>query len=130
MARGVPRPDSDIDLLIVAADLPRGRLARVAEFDAVEERVASDLAAAAAAGIHTRLSPVFKTPEELEFGSPLLLDMTEHVLVLHDRDGLLERRLERLRTRLRELGSKRVNRGGGYYWVLKPNYQPGDIIEL
>ena len=32
VGRGVPRPDSDVDLLIVARDLPRGRVARAADF--------------------------------------------------------------------------------------------------
>jgi uncharacterized protein len=130
VARGVQRPDSDIDLLIVATGLPAGRLARVAEFDAVEGRLEPELAAAAGAGVHTRLSPVFKSPEEVEFGSPLFLDMTRDVLLLQDRENLLQNRLQRLGKRLEELGSKRIDSGSGYYWVLKPNYQPGDVIEL
>src|SRR3989441_7049798 len=36
VGRGTPRQDSDVDLLIVARDLPRGRLDRVEEFLAEE----------------------------------------------------------------------------------------------
>jgi predicted nucleotidyltransferase len=39
VGRGTPRPDSDVDLLIVAADLPRGHTARVEEFFAIERRL-------------------------------------------------------------------------------------------
>jgi hypothetical protein len=44
--RGVARPDSDIDLLLVADGLPDGRWRRVATFAAVEQRLEPDLAAA------------------------------------------------------------------------------------
>ena len=39
-------------------------------------------------GIHTCLSPVFKTPEEVEACSPLFLDMTREVDIRIDRDTL------------------------------------------
>jgi predicted nucleotidyltransferase len=44
--RGTPRPDSDIDLLIVAEDLPQVRQKRMAEFQNVEtatERLLSEV---------------------------------------------------------------------------------------
>lgn len=130
VARGTMRYDSDIDVLIVAEALPAGRLARVAEFETIEERLAPDLAAARAQGVHAELSPVFKTPEEVLRGSPLFLDMTLEARVLFDRDGFFARYLEALRERMRALGSERRRFGGGYYWILKPDYKPGDRIEL
>ena len=130
VGRGTPRFDSDIDLLIVAADLPHGRFARVADFRPVEEALAPGLAAARAAGLRPELSPIFKTPAELERGTPLLLDMTEDARILHDPDGCLAGVLDRLRQRLRELGSRRVWRGDAWYWDLKPDYRWGDVIEL
>ena len=36
MGRGTPRPDSDVDMLVIADPLPDGRVARAAEFAAVE----------------------------------------------------------------------------------------------
>ena len=128
VGRGTPRLDSDLDLLLVVDDLPRGRVPRVRDFDAVErlawERLADpDMP-------RPRLSPVFKTPAELEEGSPLLLDMIEDARVLVDRDGLLRARLDRLRARLAELGARRIWRGDAWYWDLKPDYRPGDVIEL
>ena len=130
VARQTQRPDSDIDLLLVVEDLPNGRIPRVREFDDVERQLEAALGRAAALGIHTRLSPLFKTPPELETGSPILLDMVEDARLLFDRGHLLARRLERLRQRLVELKARRIRKGGGYYWQLKPGFKPGDIIEL
>ena len=130
VARGTMTPDSDIDVLVVALGLPAGRLARVREFGPVEEELAPRIECAETRGIHTRLSPVIRSPEELEHGSPLLLDMTKEVRILVDHDNRLAGRLARLSARLAELGSVRIRRGGGYYWLLKPDFRPGEQIEL
>ncbi len=130
VARETQRPDSDIDLLVVVAGLPNGRFARMGDFEAVEARVEPAICAAAGRGVNAYLSPVFKTPAELEIGSPLLLDMIEDARVLFDRDATLQRRLERLRGRLVALGARRIRKGGGYYWQLKPDFKPGDEIVL
>lgn len=130
VARGVPRPDSDVDLLLVASPLPDGRMARVREFEAVEERLAPVFAEARRGGIDTRLSPLFKTPDEARRGSPLFLDMTEDARLLVDRGGFLAGELDRLRTRLEELGARRVWRASAWYWDLKPDYRWGETFSL
>lgn len=130
VARGTMRPDSDIDLLLVVENLPNGRMPRVHEFEAVEQRLAPVLAEAALHGVHTTLSPVFKTPRELEYGSPLFLDMTDEVLILYDRADILQDYLDRLSARLQALGARRIPKGGGYYWLLKPDLGPGEDFTL
>ncbi len=100
VARGTMRHDSDIDLLIVARDLPAGRLNRVREFEAVEEAVEEHVKRAAGAR------------------------------VLYDRQGFFAQRLARLRDRLSELGAKRVWKGNAWYWDLKPDYRQGEVFEL
>lgn len=130
VARGRMRPDSDIDLLLVVRDLPHGRMARVREFDAVEKRLAPCLDTAAAAGTNTCLSPIFKSPEELQRGSFLFLDMTDQARILADTDDCLAGYLNALSRRLAAQGAQRVAKGGGYYWKLKPDFKWGDRIEL
>jgi len=130
VARETYRPDSDIDLLIIAEKLPDGRMKRVAQYSAVEERIEPFLESLKKKGINTFISAVFKTPQEAESGSPLFLDMVEDACILYDRNGFFAKRLERLRNRLKELGAKRVWKGNIWHWVLKPDYQPGEVIEL
>ncbi len=130
VARGTPNADSDIDLLIVAEGLPRGRTRRMQEFRAVKALLAPALAHSSAQGVHTRLSPILKTPEEVRAGSALFLDMTEDAKTLVDRDGFMEGYLRDLRGRLAMLGARRVWRGEHWYWDLKPDYKPGDVFEI
>jgi hypothetical protein len=130
VGRGTARPDSDIDLLLVARDLPRGRMARNREFEAVERILGDTLRAAADRGVVTRLSVVFRTPQEAARPTPILLDMVEDARLLLDEGGVLEATLGRLRARLAELGARRLWRGTRWYWDLKPDFQPGDVVSF
>jgi len=129
VARGTPRPDSDLDVLLVVEGLPRGRMRRMEELAPVCDAVDRVLAAGAGPGAAI-LSPVIKTPAEVAYGSPLFLDMVEDACILFDRDGFFHRYLERLRERLRALGARRIPYKGSWYWDLKPDFRPGDVIEL
>jgi predicted nucleotidyltransferase len=130
VARETFRYDSDIDLLIIAKNLPKGRMKRVTQFSAVENRIAPFLESLKKEGIDTYISAIFKTPQEAELGSPLFLDMVEDARILYDKNAFFAKRLERLRKRLKELGAKRVWKGNIWHWVLKPDYRPGEVIEL
>jgi predicted nucleotidyltransferase len=130
VGRGTMREDSDVDLLLVARGLPRGRFERVAEFQDVEDRVAPLLRPAGPGAAPIELSPVFRTPEELEGGGLLYLDMTEDARILHDPEGLLAGFLDRFRARLGRLGARRIWRGNAWYWDLKPDYRPGEVFEI
>lgn len=130
VGRGTPRPDSDVDILIVATALPRGRMGRMAEFAAVEEKLTPLLCSLHQEGIATTLSPVIKEPAEVKEGSWLFLDMVEDARLLYDRDNFFARYLTGLKSRLAALGARKVYRGGAWYWVLKEDYQPGEVFDL
>ncbi len=129
-ARDAAGPDSDLDLLIVATDLPDGRLARVRQFMGIEQRIAPEVRAAREAGWNVELSPVFKTPDEARAGSPLFLDMVEDGRLLYDRGDFMKGMLDGLRERLAALGARRIWRGNAWYWDLKPDYRPGEVFEI
>jgi len=125
------RPDSDIDILIIADELPKGRIKRVQEFDEhIEKNLLDDIYKLYKEGIPLRLSPLFKTPEEVRLGSPLFLDMTERVKILYDKKDFFKAYLEDLKEKLKKLGARKIFYKGGYYWELKPDYKYGEIIEL
>jgi uncharacterized protein len=130
VGRGTARPDSDVDVLVVAEGLPDGRMARVGDFDAVERDLAPALERARSSGIETALSPLFKTPNEARRPSPLFLDFVDDARLLVDQGGFFAGVLDRLRARLAALGARRVWRGARWYWDLKPDFRPGDVVEL
>lgn len=130
VARQEMRADSDLDLLVVASPLPDGRIARRREFDQVEELLTQEFAQARAAGIYTRIAAILKTPAEVEHGSLIFLDMIEDARILFDRNCFFQDYLSRLSEKLKELGSVKVMKENGYYWILKPGKKPEENIIL
>lgn len=124
VARGTPGPESDVDVLVVCRDLPPGHTRRIEDFLRLEDRIAGHLDALARRGIHTTLSPLIKTPAEVEAGSPVLLDMTRHAVVLYDPEGFLRNVLWRLERDLATRGARRVEQGSRWYWDLRPDPGP------
>jgi hypothetical protein len=129
VARADAGPGSDIDLQIVARDLPRGQFARkalLAEADQAFEALLSEAEDKDTA----RLARIVRTPEEAERVVPLYLDMTEDAVLLHDQAGFFGGILERLRASLRRLGARRVRQGTTWYWDLNPDGRPAAEIVL
>jgi hypothetical protein len=56
--------------------------------------------------------------------------MVDDAIILYDKDGFFAGVLERLRRRMQELGSKKIYIGDKWYWDLKPDSKPGEVIEL
>jgi predicted nucleotidyltransferase len=129
-ARNDMRNDSDLDLLIIADNLPKGRMPRVEEFLRIEKKLEPLRSELSGQNLHPYFSPILKTPEDAAQGSPLFLDMTEEIDILFDRDDFFRRNLDGFKERLRKLGSKRVWVGKMWYWILKPDLKPGETFSL
>ncbi len=124
VARGEATETSDIDVLVVAGGFPRSLSARRRELLEIYARTARSLPA-------VKWNLVTKTPEEARVNSPLYLDMVEDARLLFDRDAFLAGVIERLRARMRELGSRRVVLpDGSWYWDLRPGFTFGEEVRL
>jgi len=130
VARGEAGPTSDIDLLLIADDLPAGQFARKRLLAAADAAFERDLAAAEAGGVETRLARIVRTPREAVRTIPLYLDLVEDAVLLYDRAGFFAGILERLRVSLKRLGARRIREGRSWYWDLKPDFRPGEVIEI
>lgn len=122
-ARGDAKPESDIDVLIVARGLPRKRWDRYAGLRDLAREVSGEFSEA--------VTPILLTPEEAQQIKPYYLGMLAGHVILRDEGGFFAAVLERLRQRLAELGSRRyVDEDGYEYWDLKPDWKPGDVVRL
>ena len=130
VARSDAGAGSDVDLLIVARNLPAGQFARKRLLAPADAAFEADVAAAESAGVEVRLARIVRTPGEAARIIPLYLDMTEDAVMLVDRGGFFAGVLDRLRASLRRSGAKRVRLGSTWYWDLKPDFVLGDVVEL
>ena len=130
VARGQAHAASDIDLFVVH----RGERAAVFEvFLEVALRLRDHplVAELQARDAPTEPYPVFRSEEELADTPWLLLDVCDHGIILFDPREVLARKLASLSARLRELGSRRIELAdGSWYWDLKPDMRPGEVIAL
>ena len=130
-ARGELVPTSDIDLLVIAEQLPEGAFLRSEPIQQAREAIGPLCEALfERLGWYPYISVILKTPEEAERGSRLFLDMVEDAKLLYDREGFFERQLKCLQAKLARLGARRIGINGTWYWDLKPDYKWGDVIEL
>ena len=130
VARQVARPTSDIDLFLVHHG---DRHHALCTFVEVEIRLRDDPVTDTlrARGVPTKPMPVFRSEAGLADTPWLLLDIAHHGIMLFDPRGVLTRKLEYVRKRLAELGSRRVELDdGSWYWDLKPDLRPGEIVAL
>jgi len=130
VARHEARHDSDIDVLIVADGLPPTRTERIKLFELVEDQLNGILKSLYDSGYSISFSPIMKTPAEAEIISPIYLDMVEDAVIVYDRGQFFEKILGKLSMKLKELGAERVWMGKKWYWRLKREYRPGEVITI
>ena len=132
LARGEERKRSDIDLIVVSDSFPDSYSARLDMLRPILRKVqhSSSYADLVRNGYRLKFSPVPYKPEDLNDTPPLLLDVVEDGVIIYD-DGLMTRKLSDLKEKLRSLGSKRIRtKSGKWYWVLKPDIKPGEILQI
>lgn len=129
VARGEARKDSDIDILVIADNLP-DRYERFKIFEKAEKYVEQIIGKLKEKGYYMFLSPIIKSREEAKRITPLYLDMVDDAIILYDKDNFFTNILNSLRKKLEELGAERVKLGKKWYWILKKNYKFGEVIDI
>ncbi len=130
VARGEARPESDVDLLVVhrgdrvaARDAAYAAMWALSE-DPVTERLRER-------GVPVDIAYALFTESRFADTPWLLLDVSHHGIILFDPSEVLSRKLAALRERLGELGSQRIELpNGDWYWDIKPDMRPGEIVHL
>jgi predicted nucleotidyltransferase len=130
VARGKAGKGSDIDLLVIYEG-ERRRVEKTFLNIVLALREGGEYKALEARGYHPDTFPVFMDTSKLKSHPWLLLDVADHGIILLDKGSILKKELKKIKKRLKELGSKKVMlENGRWYWDLKPDWKPGEIIEL
>ncbi len=129
VARGNATKDSDVDLLIIADNLP-DRYEMFKIFDKAEEAISDKIKKLRKDGYYIFFSPVIKSREDARLITPLYLDMVEDAVILYDKDEFFTNVIGKLKTRLDELKAERVILGKKWYWRLKKDYRFGEVIGI
>jgi len=133
VARGDADATSDVDMLVVNEGFSESlsdrmdrlarmlsRLERTERFKRLRRR-----------GVNTWVQFHPLTPDEARLHRPIYLDMVEDGVVVYDKGGFMGAVLSEMAERLRRLGARRVFlKDGTWYWDLKPDMKPGEVVEV
>jgi len=125
VARGEARQASDLDVLLVSDDFEGSIASRLDLLSFVDQETSEEVAFLRRNGRTTTVNFMPLRREEAEAVPILLLDLAVNGKILLDEGGFLTRILSRLRGRLELAGAKRVKTAEGWYWDLKPDFEPG-----
>lgn len=130
VARNTPRKDSDVDMLVLHKPIEENP---VKKWGKVLNEIldSSEFNNMVSLGYYPYPTPVFFTPDKLKEKPLILLDIMDHGVILLDRDNALSDLMDRFRSILSSLGSKKiVLEDGSWVWELKPDWKPGEEFEI
>jgi hypothetical protein len=133
VARGNPKPGSDIDVLLVLRNAPLTANQRMMGLTRInlELQTKDSWKKLDAAGRSGLIAECVFTVDEIKKHPPILLDIIEDGVIIMDRDSLLKKVLSNLRRKLNKLGAKKVKLDDGtWFWVLKPDIKFGESVKI
>lgn len=134
LSTGRAKPESDIDLLVVAKDLPSKYGERTTIIrEAVSCRLMDDIIIHAwmEKGVYTDLDILLIDVEEAAVTHPFYLDLTRDCIIIYDKNGLMSRKIAEVKEKLEKIGAKRFEEPDGtWYWVLSSEPETARSVEL
>jgi predicted nucleotidyltransferase len=132
VAKGEAKPDSDIDILIVADGIPIDIGMRTRETNYIHEHLKKSKAYILLRKLNVSglISDIFFTTEEIKSHPPILLDIIDDGIILYDKDSFLSNELKLLKQKLEAQKARKVKTEKGHFWILKPDVISGEVVEL
>lgn len=130
VARGTAKEYSDIDFLMISDEFNGSIASRMDRLIGIEHDVKDEIRWLIRNGVYTSLNIYPMKPEEAKQLPILFLDLIDEAKILYD-DGLLENLINEMKARTVRLGARKIYiDDGSWYWDLKPDYRPYEMIEL
>jgi predicted nucleotidyltransferase len=132
IAAGRARAESDVDVLVVAEELPESYTDRLRLWREIVAGLESErLRLWREKGLYPLIDPILLTTSEAKRIQPFYLDLLDNAVIIYDKDEFMHRVLEELRARLKALGAIKVKLpNGSWYWIIKPSARHGEVIEV
>lgn len=134
LARGVTKPYSDIDLLVIAKEIPKRYSDRVKIINKIKSSKSIDELIVnlwRRKGVYADFDILLLDEEEASRTHPFYIDMTEDRIMIFDRNGLISKKLKEVRKRLKSIGAVKVEEAdGSWYWILTPKPELVKGLEL
>ena len=128
-ARGDFGLNSDIDLLLIFRQFLGSYSVRMQFFQEIEKDVeAEKMEIFESTGYYPHFSPILRTIDEARRFSRIYLDMTEHVLVIYDKNQFFMQILKDVRNFLGKIDAQKRWIGKKWYWVFSPDVEIGEVL--
>lgn len=134
LSKGTVKPESDIDLLVVARDLPErygDRTSIIREI--VSFKLMDDIIIYLWKnyGIYADVDILLIDEREASITHPFYLDMVKDAIIIYDRNKLMSDKVAEVRDKLEKIGAKRFEEpDGSWYWILGSKPEKAGDIEL
>jgi len=130
VARGKARAESDIDLLILY-DKEKVDLNKIFPEIIIEARETKEYKELFENEIYAEVSPYIATIEGIRENPLILLDIMNEGIILYEKGKYFRELIKKFKEKIKELGSRKVYlEDGSYYWELKPDWKPGELVEI
>ncbi|MDW8034670.1 MAG: nucleotidyltransferase domain-containing protein [Nitrososphaerota archaeon] len=134
LAVGRVKPESDIDLLVVARDLPHKYGDRVSIIREIVSSSSIDeiiIRMWKEKGIYSEIHMLLIDVKEAGLTHPFYLDLVKDSVIIYDRNNLMTKKITEVKEKLEEIGAKRFEEpNGSWYWILSPSAEAARSLEL
>lgn len=132
VARGEARPNSDLDVLVIAKNIPEKYSKRIdLVIYALESLKELKVWLWENEGIYCNVELLILNTDEAKCFQPIYLDMIYDSIIVYDKNDFFKNILREFTKKLKEIGAERVELPGGkWFWRLKPEIKRGEVIEL